>query len=105
MRLQAKTRRAPGTDQDAGTVLTGHSRASPLPQRAPDCGAPLCGSRLAGDDGRSGDAKLTGLIASKPAPTGFATVLSQGLHQHFGQTNKNAPDLAVGGVFHSAGAR
>ncbi|PNQ90964.1 hypothetical protein CCU68_19340 [Pseudomonas gingeri NCPPB 3146 = LMG 5327] len=30
-----------------------------------------CGSRLAGDSDRSGDARLEGLIAGKPAPTGI----------------------------------
>ncbi|MPQ70828.1 hypothetical protein GC387_29945 [Pseudomonas sp. MWU12-2323] len=34
-------------------------------------GIPTCRSRLAGDSGRLGDARLTGLIASKPAPTGL----------------------------------
>ncbi|PNQ91579.1 hypothetical protein CCU68_16245 [Pseudomonas gingeri NCPPB 3146 = LMG 5327] len=33
---------------------------------------PNCGSRLAGDGVRSGDAWLMGLIAGKPAPTGGA---------------------------------
>ncbi|PNQ87867.1 hypothetical protein CCU68_35060 [Pseudomonas gingeri NCPPB 3146 = LMG 5327] len=33
-----------------------------------------CGSRLAGDGARESNARLTGLIASKPAPTRLAIV-------------------------------